>query len=53
MRSKMCESGRKERHSCWPGSSWIGMRRSPEITFDVMLPWVSITPFGFPVVPDV
>jgi hypothetical protein len=46
----MCESGRKERHS---SSGRSGRMVRPPTTFDVMLPWVSMTPFGSPVVPEV
>ena len=46
----MWESGRKERHS----SSSVKLKRATQVvTFEAMLPWVSITPFGSPVVPEV
>jgi hypothetical protein len=50
IRSKMCDSGRNERHS-----SAGEMCRTDRLatTFDVMLPCVSITPLGSPVVPEV
>ncbi len=50
MRSKMCDSGRKLRVES------VGPTENDSralITFDQMLSWVSITPLGSPVVPDV
>ena len=50
MRSKMWDSGRNERHSS------PSMNRNSDtqvVTLDAMLPCVSMTPFGSPVVPEV
>ncbi len=46
----MWESGRKERHS----SSSVKLKRATlVVTLEAMFPWLSMTPFGSPVVPEV
>jgi hypothetical protein len=48
VRSKVCDSGRKDRKT----SSGTGvMRASTALTSAMTLPCVSITPLGLPVVP--
>jgi hypothetical protein len=46
----MWDSGRNESVSSSPSKA---KARAEATTFEVMFPWVSITPFGSPVVPDV
>jgi hypothetical protein len=46
----MCDKGRKDRHS---SVSRKVNSRQEVVTFDVMLPCVSMTPLASPVVPEV
>jgi hypothetical protein len=46
----MWESGRKESVSSCPSNAKASAEAT---TFEVMFPWVSITPLGSPVVPEV
>ena len=46
----MCDSGRNDRHS---SSCAEAEQVQQVVTLEVMLPWVSITPFMSPVVPEV
>ena len=51
MRSKMWQSGRNERATS--SGPKTGKTAAAAATLETMLPWVSITPLGSPVVPEV
>ena len=52
MRSKMWHSGRNESARS-SGPSTFAKTREAASTFETMLAWLSITPLGRPVVPEV
>ncbi len=51
VRSKLWHRGRND--SATSSGPRMGMAFAPARTFETRLPWVSITPFGSPVVPEV